>query len=318
LLPGDSLLSLDRVSLYPLTIRNRDNTGEKNILGAVALVALGALPAFGADLPTKAPVYKAPAAVWSWTGFFLGANLGGAWTGDESFAGADPFNTFGMVGNGFSVATTGGSSGMVGVAGGFHGGYNWQVTSQFLLGIEADVSGTAVKFSTRQQPLVTPLIASDSFFTSTMNVRGLASVRGRAGLVIGDWLLFGTGGWGWADTHFSADMACPTTGLFACTPGEHAPVSADRIKNGAVFGGGFEYHLPSTPCIIGAEYLRYQLNGSSFTAVTRDIATGAPLSSSAACPAGTPCVNYSAGSLPLNEVRIRASYQFGSPVVARY
>ena len=136
--------------------------------------------------------------------------------------------------------------------------------------------------------------------------------------MVGDWLLFGTGGWGWADTRFSADAACLTTGSFPCGPsGPHAPISVDRTKNGAVFGGGFEYHLPSTSWIVGAEYLRYQFNGSSESGVTRDIATGAPLSTGA-CPAGTACVNYNAGSLRLNEVRVRASYQFGGLAVARY
>ena len=288
---------------------------KKIFLSAIALVATGAIPVFGADLPTKAPIYKAPvAAVWSWTGFYLGANIGGAWTDNESFTGADPFNTFG-IGGIVPPSTTGRGSGVVG---GIHGGYNWQVAPQFLLGIEADISGADVKFSTRQQPLVSGSINSDSFFTSTMQVRALASVRGRAGLVFGDWLLFGTGGWGWADTRFSADAACVTTGTNPCGVGVHAPISVDRTKNGAVFGGGFEYHLPSTSWIIGAEYLRYQFNGSSGSGVTTNIATGAPVSFSAACPAGTACVNYNASSLRLNEVRVRASYQFGAPVIARY
>jgi outer membrane immunogenic protein len=281
---------------------------------SVGFAGLGGATA--ADMAVKARPAPVAVAVWNWTGFYLGANVGGAWTDHESFTSADPFNTFGLVGGPFVPATTTGSGS--GVVGGIHGGYNWQVAPQFLLGIEADISGADVKFSTRQQPLVSTLTNSDSFFSSTMKVQALASVRGRAGLVFGDWLLFGTGGWGWADTRFSADAACVTTGINACNIGVHAPISASSTKNGAVFGGGFEYHLPSTSWIVGAEYLRYQFNGSSGTGLTSNIATGAPVSFSGACPAGTACVNYNASSLRLNEVRVRASYQFGGPVVAKY
>ncbi|HSV23009.1 MAG TPA: hypothetical protein VLJ17_08270, partial [Xanthobacteraceae bacterium] len=48
-----------------------------------AILGLG-LPqaASAADLPVKAPVYKAPIAVpvYNWTGFYVGANIGGAWS----------------------------------------------------------------------------------------------------------------------------------------------------------------------------------------------------------------------------------------------
>jgi outer membrane immunogenic protein len=288
------------------------------VLGAAAIgIILDVGAATAADLSAKAPVYKAPAAAaWSWTGFYLGANVGGAWSDNERFNVADPFNTFGLTGGLIPAATTGRGSGVVG---GIHGGYNWQIGPQFLLGIEADISGADVKFSTRQQPLVSTFTNSDSFFTSTMNVRALASVRGRAGLAFGDWLLFGTGGWGWADTRFSADSACLTTGVNGCGTGVHAPISVSSSKSGAVFGGGFEYHMPNTSWIVGAEYLRYQLNGSSGTGVTSDIATGAPVSfAGPPCTAGTACVNYNASSLGLNEVRVRASYKFGGPIAARY
>ena len=38
--------------------------------------------ALASDLPTKAPAYKTPIAAppYNWSGFYLGANFGGAWT----------------------------------------------------------------------------------------------------------------------------------------------------------------------------------------------------------------------------------------------
>src|SRR5450432_2508390 len=63
---------------------------KKFLLGTVALVALGAtVPALAADLGartyTKAPAYAAP--IYNWTGFYIGGHIGGAFAGDNNFAG---------------------------------------------------------------------------------------------------------------------------------------------------------------------------------------------------------------------------------------
>lgn len=44
-----------------------------------AILGMFAIPAWSADLPTK-PVYQAPVpGIWSWSGFYLGAHVTGAW-----------------------------------------------------------------------------------------------------------------------------------------------------------------------------------------------------------------------------------------------
>ncbi len=116
----------------------------KKVALAISVFALSFEVSLAADMAVKAPVYKVPAVVaWSWTGFYLGANIGGAWTDDESFTGADPLNSFGITGL-IPPRTVGRGSG---VAGGIHGGYNWQVAPRFLLGVEADISGADVRIS---------------------------------------------------------------------------------------------------------------------------------------------------------------------------
>jgi len=68
---------------------------KKLLLGTVALVALGAtVPALAADLAarpyTKAPAYAAP--IYNWTGFYVGGHIGGAFGGNNSFAGVSTNN----------------------------------------------------------------------------------------------------------------------------------------------------------------------------------------------------------------------------------
>jgi outer membrane immunogenic protein len=51
---------------------------KRLLLGTVTCVALAAAGgcAYAADMPVKAPVV---APVYSWTGFYIGANVGGGW-----------------------------------------------------------------------------------------------------------------------------------------------------------------------------------------------------------------------------------------------
>src|SRR5215831_2361161 len=50
------------------------------IFAAAAAVAFASVSAVAADLPTKAPYYKAPPAYYGgWSGCYIGGNLGGAW-----------------------------------------------------------------------------------------------------------------------------------------------------------------------------------------------------------------------------------------------
>jgi outer membrane immunogenic protein len=278
-------------------------------------IIVGVNAACAADMAVKArPIVAPVAAGWNWTGLYVGGNIGGGWSDDQTLTAADPFNTFGLGGGPFlpAVATRHGS----GIVGGVHAGFNWQVSRVFLLGVEADVSGADVNFSTRVGPLVSTFTNSDSSFVTNERVRALASIRGRAGLTFGDWLLFGTAGWGWADTGFSADATCAPTGTESCKfGGIHAPVAASFSRNGAVYGGGIDFHVPNTQWVIGGEFLRYDLGSSGLTGVAR---TGEGTLTSFGCPAGTPCVNYTTSSLHLNEASLRASYQFGGPIVAKY
>jgi hypothetical protein len=86
---------------YPFTTGGRLRApGEhmKALWIGVAALALVARPAISADMPTKAPLYKAPPLVWSWTGFYGGANVGYSW-GNSS----NDWNIFAANANGPTV-----------------------------------------------------------------------------------------------------------------------------------------------------------------------------------------------------------------------
>src|SRR4051812_27209500 len=64
-------------------IEIRGGVMKKILLATVALTALAA-QAMAADMPVKAPAYKAPPpAVFSWTGCYVGGNVGGLWVNKE-------------------------------------------------------------------------------------------------------------------------------------------------------------------------------------------------------------------------------------------
>jgi outer membrane immunogenic protein len=62
---------------------------RKLVAATIALAALGPGSALAADIPVKAPRYRAPPpVVWSWTGCYLGGNVGYGWAHSEwSFGG---------------------------------------------------------------------------------------------------------------------------------------------------------------------------------------------------------------------------------------
>ncbi len=92
--------------------------------------------AAAADMPIKAPVYKAPvvAPPYNWSGFYIGLNAGYSWGHQD---------------NDLVVAATGAtifsnSDKLDGFIGGGQIGYNWQ-SDHWVFGLEADFQGSGQK-----------------------------------------------------------------------------------------------------------------------------------------------------------------------------
>ncbi|MBR0901075.1 outer membrane protein [Bradyrhizobium liaoningense] len=149
---------------------------KKVLLASACLFALAA-PASAADLAarpyTKAPI--APAAVYNWTGFYLGVVGGGAWENAR-----DPKMQGGFVG---------------GTA-----GYNWQ-TGNVVFGIEADGAWADVSASATGAIFVPGVGVVGA--TASSKTDAMGTVRGRIGWAVNNVLLYGTGGYAWIDNKLS-------------------------------------------------------------------------------------------------------------------
>lgn len=180
---------------------------------AASLFSVGIIgTASAADMAVKAPPLPVPE-VWTWTGFYVGGNLGGAWS-DNRLGYDMPFTTPGniftfcgspagvaapvLVGaNPFDLSTS--CSRPSSFIGGAQIGYNWQMGT-WVVGIEGDgawqqlIQHSFVQFGTNRAvgaPMGT--VASDTaYFRSEQGALG--TVRGRIGYTGGNWLLYATGG----------------------------------------------------------------------------------------------------------------------------
>jgi outer membrane immunogenic protein len=213
-----------------------------------------------ADLPVKAPAPLPAAPIPTWTGFYVGGNVGGLWanSGSGAWSPLDPAN-FGVFPNAGTLERNGG--GNVGVVGGVHGGYNWQFAPTWVAGIEADWSWADAKASF-DQPWVTTanVVRPGARASLSLNENWLATVRGRIGyLVTPATLVYFTGGVAWTKFDYAGSSRndFPTNG----TGPYLAQSQFSKTLPGYVLGGGLEYAF-SGHWSVRAEYLYYHFNNT--------------------------------------------------------
>jgi outer membrane immunogenic protein len=202
---------------------------------SVALAALASGTALAADLPVKAPL---PAQVLSWTGFYAGINAGGS-IGVNSDTQSAAFASTALGANGLlSTADKHASPGAV-VGGQI--GYNWQLPSRWVVGLEADWQWTSQKNSASA---CTPAAATLGFFGAGANGFGycltdenkltdFGTARARGGVLIHDTLWYATGGAAWGtvkDSFAFAGTANPIIFPAALQPGPFLPSGGSFSK----------------------------------------------------------------------------------------
>jgi outer membrane immunogenic protein len=158
---------------------------------------------------------------------------------------------------------------------------------------------------------------TDNAFLET-KINWLASVRGRLGYASNNWLLYATGGFAFADMDFNAGVNCTGVPASLCAGGtQNIRAGFSDTRVGGVVGGGVEFK-PLSNWIIGVEYLYYRFNDTNTGGGSWRTGAGAPAPFYDCTVAGQNCARFSYGEVGLHTVRARLSYQFNSPVVAKY
>ena len=194
---------------------------KKLLLITTGLVALGSA-AQAADLAAR-PYTKAPpmvaAAIYDWSGFYIGVNGGGAWSHND-------WNAVGFGPEGKHDASGGTAGGQI--------GYRWQ-TGPWVFGIEAqgnwaDISGSNV---------------SNQFFNQTNRTKtdAFGLFTGQVGYAINNVLLYAKGGAAVVDNKYEIRQTSTGIGLASVTDNRWGGVVGAGVEYGFApnWSLGFEY-----------------------------------------------------------------------------
>jgi len=210
------------------------------VIGIAGAACIAIAPANAADLGPRRPVYKAPppamvpAPAFSWTGCYIGGNIGYGWGRDEvsipniaETAGVPPEQVAGLT----VPSVTGDTKGVVG---GGQAGCNYQFAPNWVIGIEGDGEAADIKGDVSESvPFANPLPPFGVVaITGTAHAQTdwIASVTGRLGWAWDRVLLYAKGGAAWAGDKYSVNIP-----IF----GENLSTSETRL--GWTIGGGVEW-----------------------------------------------------------------------------
>ena len=194
------------------------------LASAVALTAAGG-QALAADLPPPmAPPPRAPAAyipiapAYNWTGFYIGGNLGGAFSSGS-------FNT--------PAGTSVSSSNNTSFLGGGQVGVNYEFYNGVGIGAEAMVDWAP---NTKNTLTLTNTATGAGVGSATINNRWLTTATGKLGYAWDRVLLYGKGGGAWVGTN-SSNVSNGAGGAI--------PFSGPSTNSGWTAGVGVEWAFAS-------------------------------------------------------------------------
>ena len=182
------------------------------VAGAAGVLMAGT-PAFAADLTPVPP----PPPVFTWTGFELGAQVGGG-------VGQTSLNLFDV----FDFSDTYNDAG---VFGGLHVGFNYQLMGPIVIGVQGEYNFAGITGNASAFPLN---------YLST-SIRQFGSADARIGYAFDHLLVYAIGGFAYGDIRNTINFqgAASATGLVGF------PVTRDFGANryGFDVGGGLEYNF---------------------------------------------------------------------------
>jgi len=254
----------------------------KTLIASVALVALGTTAAGAADLAPYVKAPPPPPPVFSWTGFYVGANIGGAWAHND-WRDTLFLTDFNHNNNGRFI-------------GGGQIGGNYQI-GNFVVGGEWDFDW-AGNNNNNGVGVVIPGVGA---IAVTNNDRWITTVAARFGYAVDHWLFYGKAGGGWVGNN-NLTVTNVTTGV-SLTCGNFT--NCGNNTGGWLVGAGFEYAFTNN-WTVKAEYDYLGLGNR-----TLSIPVTAPLF------AGD---TFTSNNRNIQMVKVGVNYLFnwGAPVAARY
>lgn len=236
---------------------------RKTFIAAAAAFAVASGGMIGqaaaADLDFM-PAPPPPVFVPTWAGFYIGGHVGYGEGDFDTRVDLDYFDDINDLRNdSYSFFNSLSPSGLVG---GVQGGYNWQI-NQLVLGIEADISFTDWGHSRSSFDSDDVLrlggpggLGDDgyAFGSTSADIDFLASVRGRLGFAMNNFLIYGTGGIAWADADASARVV-----VYDETRDIETTWTGKRSFNdiGFVVGAGMGWMVIPQTFSVGVEGLYY-------------------------------------------------------------
>jgi outer membrane immunogenic protein len=240
---------------------------------AVAFLLLGLAPGAVADEahPPSGDEALAP----DWSGFSAGVHGGyGRSSADWRFPFFQYYNL--APGEGLSADPKGA------LAGG-HLLFNYQF-GRFVAGIEGAFAGKTI--SDERVGGVVPDYPNDRF---TTRIDSLATLSGRLGIAVDDWLLYAKGGYASAEIRLDALSGPPGAGVAA---------EIEASQEGRSLGGGIEYMI-APRIVLGLEYQFVKLDAERHSTTTTGTVEGLP-------------INIDLDDFDLHAVTARVSIQLGA------
>ncbi|MDC7789807.1 outer membrane beta-barrel protein [Rhodoplanes sp. TEM] len=197
-------------------------------VSVIGVMAAGVLPAGAADLPARMPAPAPAAAVWSWTGLYLGSHAGNAWDRTDWLGGTGMLATLprfegtGTAGGGFAGAQI---------------GYNYQ-TGPWVLGVELEGSAADLDGNAR---------CALAMAICNTRVDAMGTLTGRLGWTFDNVLLYGRAGAAYAHAEH----------ILTAYDAEN-PLKGDSHRFGWTVGGGVEYAVsPVWSAKLEYDYLHF-------------------------------------------------------------
>jgi len=228
---------------------------------SVLMASLGS-QAEAADVPVGAlaPIYlKAPvASPPSWTGFYVGGDIGGKWIDPEWSATSlrDPPGVTCPGGVGLPIDSTGNTNfDPLALRFGIFAGVNWQIAPTWIVGIEGDYGYSHTTFTHSGLPgctigclggFVFPPGGTAGGDQASVSPGWDASLRARLGyLVTPTLLVYGTGGIAWQGIEATGSCGPYVTSFYCIGPPQPDPSSVTKsaILTGWTVGAGAEWRF---------------------------------------------------------------------------